>query len=250
MIADLYFYISKIITPLIIPSNILIFLLIIFFYISFIKNKIFVRKFFISIFIIFSTISIFPIGNNLIYFFLEKKFYNPEIPNKIDYIFVPSGSIKRTIFALNFLNNSNLKEVKIIFSSGIPYLDQNNSKDSGTSIVKSLVSSSKISSENIIFLPNARNTFENFKRLNEFLIEKNKGQSKILLITDAFHMKRSLMMAKKFNINISSLPSNFLTKKDSVGLINTYQNISIVNNLRDFDTFIKELISTSISRFL
>ena len=250
MFADLYFYISKIVTPFIIPSNILIFLLIIFFYISFIKNKIYVRKFFISIFIIFSTISIFPIGNNLIYFFLEKKFYNPEIPNKIDYIFVPSGSIKRTIFALNFLNNSNLKEVKIIFSSGIPYLDQNNSKDSETSIVKSLVSSSKISSENIIFLPNARNTFENFKRLNEFLIEKNKGQSKILLITDAFHMKRSLMMAKKFNINISSLPSNFLTKKDSVGLINTYQNISIVNNLRDFDTFIKELISTSISRFL
>jgi|TARA_B110000259_G_C13931062_1_gene368910 uncharacterized SAM-binding protein YcdF (DUF218 family) len=250
MFADLYFYISKIVTPFIIPSNILTFLLIIFFYIGFIKNKIHVRKFFISIFIIFSTISIFPIGNNLIYFFLEKKFYNPEIPNKIDYIFVPSGSIKRTIFALNFLNNSNLKEVKIIFSSGIPYLDQNNSKDSETSIVKSLVSSSKISSENIIFLPNARNTFENFKRLNEFLIEKNKGQSKILLITDAFHMKRSLMMAKKFNINISSLPSNFLTKKDSVGLINTYQNISIVNNLRDFDTFIKELISTSISRFL
>ena len=250
MFADLYFYISKIVTPFIIPSNILTFLLIIFFYIGFIKNKIYVRKFFISIFIIFSTISIFPIGNNLIYFFLEKKFYNPEIPNKIDYIFVPSGSIKRTIFALNFLNNSNLKEVKIIFSSGIPYLDQNNSKDSETSIVKSLVSSSKISSENIIFLPNARNTFENFKRLNEFLIEKNKGQSKILLITDAFHMKRSLMMAKKFNINISSLPSNFLTKKDSVGLINTYQNISIVNNLRDFDTFIKELISTSISRFL
>ena len=250
MFADLYFYISKIVTPFIIPSNILTFLLIIFFYIGFIKNKIYVRKFFISIFIIFSTISIFPIGNNLIYFFLEKRFYNPEIPNKIDYIFVPSGSIKRTIFALNFLNNSNLKEVKIIFSSGIPYLDQNNSKDSGTSIVKSLVSSSKISSENIIFLSNARNTFENFKRLNEFLIEKNKGQSKILLITDAFHMKRSLMMAKKFNINISSLPSNFLTKKDSVGLINAYQNISIVNNLRDFDTFIKELISTSISRFL
>ena len=250
MFEDLYFYISKIATPLVVPSNIFIFLLIIFFYISFVKKNIFVRKFFISIFIIFSIISVFPIGNNLIYFFLEKRFYNPEIPNKIDYIFVPSGSIKRTIFALNFLNNSNLKEVKIIFSSGIPYLDQNNSKDSETSIVKSLVSSSKISSENIIFLPNARNTFENFKRLNEFLIEKNKGQSKILLITDAFHMKRSLMMAKKFNINISSLPSNFLTKKDSVGLINAYQNISIVNNLRDFDTFIKELISTSISRFL
>ena len=250
MFADLYFFISKIVTPLIIPSNILIFLLIIFFYISFIKNKIFVRKFFISIFVIFSIISVFPIGNNLIYFFLEKKFYKPEIPSKIDYIFVPSGSIKRTIFALNFLNNLNTKDVKIIFSSGIPYLDKNNSKDSETILVKSLISSSKISSENIIFLPNARNTFENFKRLNEFLIKKNKDQSKVLLITDAFHIKRSLMMAKKFNLNISSLPSSYITNKNTVGLINSYQNISIINNLRDFDIFIKELISTNISRFL
>ena len=250
MFADLYFYISKIVTPLIIPSNILIFLLISFFYIGFIKNKTFVRKFFICIFVIFSIISFFPIGNNLIYFFLEKKFYNPETPSKVDYIFVPSGSIKRTIFALNFLNNLNIKDVKIIFSSGIPYLDKNNSKDSETILVKSLISSSKIGTENIIFLPNARNTFENFKRLNEFLIDKNKDQSKILLITDAFHMKRSLMMAKKFNLNISSLPSSYITKKNTVGLINSYQNISIVNNLRDFDVFVKELISTNISRFL
>ena len=250
MFADLYFFISKIVTPLIIPSNILIFLLIISFYIGFIKNKFFVRKFFISIFVIFSIISLFPIGNNLIYFFLEKKFYNPEIPDKIDYIFVPSGSIKRTITALNFLNNLNLKGVKIIFSSGIPYLDKNNSKDNEASLVNSLISSSKISSENIIFLPNARNTFENFKRLDEFLIKKNIEQSKILLITDAYHMKRSLMIAKKFNINISGLPSNYVTKKDFVGLINSYQNISIVKNLREFDIFIKELISINISRFL
>jgi uncharacterized SAM-binding protein YcdF (DUF218 family) len=250
MVEDLYFYISKIATPLVVPSNIFIFLLIIFFYISFVKKNIFVRKFFISIFIIFSIISVFPIGNNLIYFFLEKKFYFPQTPSKIDYIFVPAGSIKRTIIALNFLDNSNLREAKIIFSPGIPYLDKNNSKDIEASLVKSLISTSKIRSENIIFLPDARNTFENFKRLKEFLIKKNKDQGKILLITDAFHMKRSLMMAKKFNLNISSLPSSYITKKDSVGLINSYQKISILNNLRQFDIFIKEMISLNISRFL
>ena len=247
---NLYFYISKILSPLVIPSNIIILLLIIFFYVGFIKKKIFFRKIFTFIFIFFSIISILPIGNNLIYFFLEKKFYHSETLNKIDYIFVPSGSITRTIFALNFLNNSKLKNVKIIFSSGISYLDKNNSKDSETSLVRNLISSSKISSEDIIYLPNARNTFENFTRLNEFLIKKNKTQSKILLITDAFHMKRSLMMAKKFNLNISSLPSSYITKKDSVGLINFYQNISFVNNLRKFDTFIKEMISINTSRFL
>jgi uncharacterized SAM-binding protein YcdF (DUF218 family) len=247
---DLYFYISKIATPLIIPSNIFIFLLISFFYMGFIKNKIFFRKFFTFVFIIFSIISIFPIGHNLIYFFLEKKFYNSKIPNNIDYIFVPSGSINRIISAINLMGNSNLKDVKIIYSSGIAYLDKNKSKDSETSLTKNLISNSTINKDNIIFLPNARNTFENFNRLNNFLIKKNNTNSKILIITDAFHMSRSLMMAEKFNLNVSSLPSGFITKQDSVGLINAYQNLSVVNNLRKFDLFIKELISISFSRFL
>ena len=247
---DLYFYISKIATPLIVPSNIIIFLLIIFFYIGFIKNKFFFKKFFTFIFVIFSIISILPVGHNLIYFFLEKDFYSPKVPSKVDYIFVPSGSVNRTIFAMNFMRESDLKKVKIIYSSGIAYLDKNNSKDSENNSAKNLILTSKINEDNIIFLPDARNTFENFKRLNEFLIKKDKTNSKILLITDAFHMNRSLMMAKKFNLNISSLPSSYITKQDSVGLINSYQNISIVKNLSKFDIFIKELISTSFSRLL
>ena len=148
------------------------------------------------------------------------------------------------------MGNSNLKDVKIIYSSGIAYLDKNKSKDSETSLTKNLISNSTINKDNIIFLPNARNTFENFNRLNNFLIKKNNTNSKILIITDAFHMSRSLMMAEKFNLNVSSLPSGFITKQDSVGLINAYQNLSVVNNLRKFDLFIKELISISFSRFL
>ena len=247
---NLYFFISKIVTPLIVPSNIMIILLIILFYIGFIKKRFLFRKIFTFIFIIFSIISIFPIGHNLIYFFLEKDFYFSKAPSKVDYIFVPSGSINRTIFAMNLMTKSDLKEVKIIYSSGIAYLNKNNSKDSETNLVKNLILSSKIDKNDIIFLPNARNTFENFKRLNEFLIKKKKTNSRILLITDAFHMNRSLIMAKKFNLNISSLPSGYITKQDSVGLINSYQNISIVQNLSKFDIFIKEMISTGFSKFL
>ena len=247
---DLYFYISKIATPLIVPSNIFILLLIIFFYIGLFKNKIFFKKLFTFIFIIFSIISIFPIGHNLTFFFLEKNFYSSKIPNKINYIFVQSGSTNRIIFAIDLMNNSNFKEVKIIYSSGIAYLDKNNSKDSEANTAKKLILNSNISKDSIIFLPEARNTYENFKRLNEFLIKNDKLNSKILLITDAFHMNRSLMIAKKFNLNIYSLPSSYITKQDSVGLINSYQNISITNNLRKFDIFIKELISSIFSRLL
>ena len=105
---DLYFYISKIATPLIVPSNIIIFLLIIFFYIGFIKNKFFFKKFFTFIFVIFSIISILPVGHNLIYFFLEKDFYSPKVPSKVDYIFVISGSPSRIIKAIDLKNNLSL----------------------------------------------------------------------------------------------------------------------------------------------
>ena len=122
--------------------------------------------------------------------------------------------------------------------------------DKETFLIKNLISSSNLNKGSIIFLPEARNTFENFTRLNEFLIEKNESESKIILITDAFHMGRSLSIAKKFNLNIFALPSNYITKQNPTGIINSYQNIYFVNNLRKFDIFIKELISKIFSYIL
>jgi uncharacterized SAM-binding protein YcdF (DUF218 family) len=248
---NFYFYLSKIATPLLIPSNIIIFLLIILFYLGILKNKKIFKKFFSLIFIIFSVISITPIGHNLIYFFLEKDFYDSKIPDDFEFIFVPSGSKNRILTAINIKsNNSDLNEVRIIYSSGIAYLDKTNSKDTETFFTKNLILNSKIQKNDIIFLPEARNTYENFKRLNEFLIKEEKKNSKILLITDAFHMKRSLQNAQKHKINISVFPSSFITKNESESLINSYQNLSIINNLSKFNLFIKEVISSFFSVFL
>tara|TARA_B100000795_G_C22763260_1_gene424555 strand:- start:579 stop:1325 length:747 start_codon:yes stop_codon:yes gene_type:complete len=247
---NLYFYISKIFYPLIIPSNIFIFSLILFFYFGFIKNKNLSKKIFVCTFLIFSMISVLPVGHYLIYFFLEKNYYNSKVPSKLDYIFVPSGSINRVITAINIKNNYNLDVVKIIYSSGIPYLDEKNSQDTEAYFVKDIILNSKINENEIIFLDNARNTYENFKRLNEFLIKTNNINSKILLITDAYHMKRSMILSKKYNLNISSFPSDFITKNETKGFINSYQSINVQNNLKKFDVFIKELISTTISTIL
>ncbi len=247
---NLYFYISKIFYPLIIPSNIFIFSLILFFYFGFIKNKNLSKKIFVCTFLIFSMISVLPVGHYLIYFFLEKNYYNSKVPSKLDYIFVPSGSINRVITAINIKNNYNLDVVKIIYSSGIPYLDEKNSQDTEAFFVKDIILNSKINENEIIFLDNARNTYENFKRLNEFLIKTNNINSKILLITDAYHMKRSMILSKKYNLNISSFPSDFITKNETKGFINSYQSINVQNNLKKFDVFIKELISTTISTIL
>jgi uncharacterized SAM-binding protein YcdF (DUF218 family) len=97
---NLYFYASKIITPLILPSNFFIFALIIFFYLGILKKKEKFKKIFSIFFVLFSLISLLPLGENLIYYVLEKSYKNNKLPKNIDYIFVPSGSPERIVQAI------------------------------------------------------------------------------------------------------------------------------------------------------
>ena len=241
---NLYFYASKILGPLIIPSNFLILGLVIFFYLGVWKNKDNFKKIFSIFFVIFSMISLLPIGNKLIYHVLEKNYKNNKLPKNIDYIFVPSGDIKRIVQAIKIKNHYLPDKVKILYSSGNVYLDPKNGEDSGAIFVQTIILNSNIDKEDIIFLPGARNTIENFKQLKRFLNrDKNK---KILLVTSASHMKRSLMIAKKYNIETQGFPSSFKSRTNSFSLVNFYQNINIQRNLYYFDIFFKEMLGIFI----
>jgi len=101
---NLYFYASKIITPLLLPTNILFFLLILFVYLIVWKNKNKFKKIFFIFFIIFSSISLLPAGKGLIGHLLEKEYRNNQLPNNIDYIFVPSGDLERVGKAIKIKN--------------------------------------------------------------------------------------------------------------------------------------------------
>ena len=241
---NLYFYASKIITPLILPSNFFIFALIVFFYLGIWKKKEKFKKIFSVFFVIFSLISLLPLGKNLIYYVLEKSYKNNKLPKNIDYIFVPSGSPERIVQAIKIKNHYVPAKIKIIYSSGNAALDKKKGKDSETPFVKTIIVNSKMDKQDIIFLPNARNTIENFKQLKSFLKgEKNK---KILLVTSASHMKRSLMIAKKYNIETQGFPSSFKSRTNSFSLVNFYQNINIQGNLYYFDIFFKEMLGIFI----
>ena len=241
---NLYFYASKIITPLILPSNFFIFALIVFFYLGIWKKKEKFKKIFSVFFVIFSLISLLPLGKNLIYYVLEKNYKNTKLPKNIDYIFVPSGSPERIVQAIKIKNHYLPAKVKIIYSSGNAALDKKNGQDSEAPFVKTIIVNSKIDKQDIIFLPNARNTIENFKQLKRFLNrDKNK---KILLVTSASHMKRSLMIAKKYNIETQGFPSSFKSRTNSFSLVNFYQNINIQRNLYYFDIFFKEMLGIFI----
>ncbi len=247
---DAYFYISKIFTPFVVPSNFFIFLLVIFFYLGIYKNKFFFKKLFNYFFICFLLLATLPIGKNLTYFFLEKDYVNAKVQNDIDYIFVPAGGSDRLLKALEIKNNNNNKNLKIIYSTGRPYLDINKSNDAELEFANNLVSNSKIKKEDFIFLQEARNTYENFFKLNEYLSNNDKKNSKILLVTHGYHLKRSLMLASKYNLQIYPFGSSFFSLSNTSGVINHYQRISVVDNLKGFDVFIKELISTFVSYFL
>ena len=241
---NLYFYASKILGPLILPSNFLILGLVIFFYLGAWKNKDNFKKIFSIFFVIFSMISLLPIGNKLIYHVLEKNYKNNKIPKNIDYIFVPSGSPERIVQAIKIKNHYVPAKIKIIYSSGNAALDKKKGKDSETPFVKTIIVNSKMDKQDIIFLPNARNTIENFKQLKSFLKgEKNK---KILLVTSASHMRRSLIIAKKYNIKTQGFPSSFKSRTNSFSLVNFYQNINIQRNLYYFDIFFKEMLGIFI----
>lgn len=246
---DLYFYLAKLLTPIIVPTNLIFFSLIFSFYFYFIKNIKFFRKIFYLIFFLFFFIGVFPIGQNLIYYYLEKNFINLKIDNNFNYIFVPSGSPERLLKAIDIKNKNSFIKSKIIYSSGNSYIDKKRGKDYEYDFSNNLIKNSNIDLNDIIFLPNARNTVENFKQLNNFL-SSIRGNKKILLVTSAFHIRRCLLIAKKYNIEISIAPSSYYYNDKSFSFINFYQDISIQKNLFYFDIFFKEMISIFVIKYI
>ena len=244
-----YFTISKLLTPLVMISNFLLISLLITFYFGILNKRKIFKKFFIILFIIFTTIAVFPIGKLLTYYFLEKDFYEQKVQKNINFIFVPSGNIERLISAIDIKNKYKFKNVKILYSSGNPYLDKKNSFDKETLITRTIIENSKIDYSNIIFLPEARNTFENIKRLNEYLVKTNNQNSKILLISQASHLKRCLIISKKYNLNIFVYASSYDSKNSSTGILNNYQKACVTCNLRNVDRFFKETLSLIYAKF-
>ena len=189
-----------------------------------------------------------PVGKGLIGHLLEKEYRNNQLPNNIDYIFVPSGDLKRVGKAIKIKNYYSTNKVKIIYSSGNAYLDPVNSKDFESALDQAVLMNSNIDKKDIIILPNARNTIENFKQLKIFLSEnKNK---KILLVTSAFHMKRSLVIAEKNAIKMQGYPSSFVVRQNSFSFINFYQGIDVQKNLYYFNIFFKEIMGIFLAKVM
>jgi uncharacterized SAM-binding protein YcdF (DUF218 family) len=244
----LYFYFSKFLAPLLNLTN-LLFIILIIFYLTNLKTK-FRFKFFSNIILILLLlISFFPLGS-LGLKYLEKDYILQDKVDKIDNIVVLAGSEK--VFSTEItkklsLNDSSerlITSAKLALeypNSKIYYLGGDGrlvkSKFNEADVAKIFYSNIHFDLKKIIFIDNTRNTIENlkaFKNINTL------NQSNIL-ITSAFHMKRSMLIARELDLNIEPYAVDFRSV-NSFNILNYYQRLSIAENWQSFNIFFREII--------
>ncbi len=244
----MYFYLSKILSPFLKLTNILILLIILI--IFFRKN--FSRKFFrlfaYFVILLFLLISVLPIGNIGLKY-LENNFINQQQISKIENIIILAGSediqstkvtkklnlnsgSERLIASVKLANE--FKNAKIFFLGGDGNLIKNSIDE--VYVARKFFKDVNFDTDRIHFVGNTRNTYENLKEFKK--IGNNK---KNVLITSAFHMKRSLLIAKKLNIELIPYGVDYRSV-DFFSIINFYQRFSVTNNLSSFDTFFREML--------
>ena len=244
----MYFYLSKILAPFLNPTNLLFFLLI-FFIFKNIKLKIRFKFFFIFITFIITFISIFPIGKIGLKY-LENDYVFQEKLSNINNIFILAGSeeINKTKVSnkLNLNNGSErlISSVKLALDSPnatIYFLggDGHLIKDEIDEIyvAKLFFEDIGFDTSRVKFIQNTRNTIENLKALKKINIQ---DQSNVL-ITSAFHMKRSMIIANTLDIKIKPYAVDFRSI-EKFNLINYYQRLSVASNWNSFNIFFKELL--------
>ena len=239
---------SKFLAPFLKLTNILILLII--FIIFFRKNfsrKIF-RLFAYFVILLFLLISILPIGNFGLKY-LEKNYINQQQFSNIENIIVLAGSediqstkvtkklnlnsaSERLIASVKLANQ--FKNAKIFFLGGDGNITKNSIDE--TFVAKKFFKDINFDINRIHFINNTRNTYENLK---EFKIKDNNNKN--VLITSAFHMKRSLLIAKKLNIELIPYGVDYRSV-NFFSIVNFYQSFSVSHNLSSFDIFFREML--------
>ena len=230
---NLYFYLSKILAPLLNPTNFLYLALIILFVIYYKnKKKIIFKLLSITIFLL-SIISFLPVGNFGLKY-LEKDFLNNESYQNIDNIVVLSGSDYRLLASIKLGNK--YKNTEIYYVGGNAYLIKKDINDE-INKAKKIYEELNFDMTRVNFVGRSRNTIENFKEIEKLKLIN----SKTVLITSAYHMRRSMIIAKDFGLNLIPHVVDSKTNRQS-SFLNIYQDFNISRNLANFNLFFREII--------
>ena len=215
------------------PTNFLFIILIILFIFYLIsKKKIILKILSLNIFLII-IIAFFPIGF-LGLKYLENDFIIKKEYKNIKNILVLSGANERILASISLAYQ--YPDSKVFYVGGNAYLIKNNDNDDPT-IAKKFYNDLNFDMDRINFIGKSRNTIENFKEIKEL----NLKYSETILITSAYHMKRSMMIAEKQGVKVLPYPVNTISRSKTP-LLNSYQVFDIVNNLSKFNTFFREIL--------
>lgn len=198
-----------------------------------------------------------PIGKNGMTY-LEKDFYYQKKINNVDNIIVLAGpenaSTTHISKKLNLGDGSerliasikiarDFPNSKIIFLGGDGKLVK--SKFNEASVAKIFYQDVGFDLDRIVFVDSTRNTIENLKSFQKI---NNKDQTNVL-ITSAFHMKRSKIIANNFNIDFIPYAVDFrsnlnilIKKKNEFSILNFIQSFNVLNNLNSFNIFFREIL--------
>ena len=202
------FYLSKFLWLIFNPFNLIIIIIIIGYFFNLFNYKILSKSLYIFVSFIFFISAILPTGSYLNYL-LEKDFHSKNyLPEKIDGILILSGatnpyltkehnqinfngSVERLTESISLIKK--YPNAKIIFSGGsgsLKYPDLDHA-----SVAKNFFSNMGVDSSKIYYEKKSHNTYENI--LFSKRIALPKINEKWLLVTSAFHLKRSLGVSEK-----------------------------------------------------
>ncbi len=125
-----------------------------------------------------------------------------------------SESLPRAVDAFRLYK---IEKKPIILSGGRVY-----GKKPEAEIAKKFLISLGVDEKDIIIEENSRDTYENALLVKEIL--KNKGLEKIVLITSAFHMKRSVQLFKRHFSYILPYPTGYRTSRTDYNVISYMPN--------------------------
>ena len=214
-----------------------------------IKKQFRFKKIIIIILFVLTVISLFPLGK-LGLKYLEKDYFIQKKYSNIDNIVVLSGSedleTTRITKKLSLSESSErlIASVKIAKENpksliyhlgGNGFLKKNDINEN--EVARLFYKNVGFNLNRVNFINNSRNTIENFNTLKK---DNLIGKSNIL-VTSAFHMKRSIMISRKLNMNFIPYAVDFRSVNHS-SFRNYYQSFSVAENWSSINIFFREII--------
>lgn len=228
---NLFFITSKIGWALLSPSNLIIFALSIGTLLLLFKRYTGAKVLLIPASLFAFILMAYPVSDYLMQP-LEKRFSKPQtLPTGVDGIIVLGGGedLKRSLSwntaelaqgGDRYVGAAELAriypQIPVIFTGGSGSIRLQGDTGEGI-IARKLLTTIGIHPNRLVIEFKSRNTYENFKYIKP-LLPKADGQ--YLLVTSAFHMPRSVGIARQQNINVIPYPVDYRTSSDELRMVN------------------------------